>query len=155
MNRIASGGASLRGEPRSSRRARGASLIEVLVAVVVLSLGLLGLAGLQMTSLRSNHSAYLRSQATLLAYDLTDRMRADCSGMGAGRYADGSDDRDDWDDLVTEHMGPDAQGSVALDGRAATITIQWNDNRGRIKTGDDTSTSSPLSFVYRTEPCSN
>lgn len=54
----------------------GFSLIEVLIALLVLALGLLGLAGLQVTSLKNNLSAYNRSQATLLAYDLADRMRA-------------------------------------------------------------------------------
>lgn len=57
-------------------RNRGFTLIEVLVAVFVLSIGLLGLAGLQATSLRNNHGGYLRSQANILAYDLIDRMRA-------------------------------------------------------------------------------
>lgn len=55
---------------------QGFTLIEVLIAVLVLSIGLLGLAALQATSLRNNHSGYLRSQATLLAYDMIDRMRA-------------------------------------------------------------------------------
>jgi type IV pilus assembly protein PilV len=55
---------------------RGFTLLEVLVAVLVLSIGLLGLAGLQAASLRNNHSGYLRSQATILAYDYIDRMRA-------------------------------------------------------------------------------
>jgi type IV pilus assembly protein PilV len=54
----------------------GFTLIEVLIAVLVLSIGLLGLAGLQAVSLRSNHSGLLRSQANILAYDLIDRMRA-------------------------------------------------------------------------------
>jgi type IV pilus assembly protein PilV len=58
------------------KHSRGFTLIEVLVAVLVLSVGLLGLAGLQATSLRSNHSAYLRTQALILTYDLIDRMRA-------------------------------------------------------------------------------
>lgn len=55
---------------------RGFSLIEVLVAVFVLAIGLLGLAGLQAKSLQFNYSAYQRSQATILAYDIIDRMRA-------------------------------------------------------------------------------
>lgn len=61
-----------------SRRDRqsGAGLIEVLVAVVVLTFGLLGLAGLQFSGNKFNHSAYLRSQATSLAYDAADRMRS-------------------------------------------------------------------------------
>jgi type IV pilus assembly protein PilV len=54
----------------------GFTLLEVLVAVLVLSIGLLGIAGLQVTGLRFNHSAYMRTQATLLAYEMADRMRA-------------------------------------------------------------------------------
>ena len=57
-------------------RMSGVSLIEVLVTVVVLSIGLLGLAGMQATGSKFNHSAYLRSQAVNLAYDMADRMRA-------------------------------------------------------------------------------
>ena len=58
----------------------GFTLIEVLIAMLVLAVGLLGLAGLQATSLRNNQSAYNRSQATQLASDLADRMRANVAG---------------------------------------------------------------------------
>ncbi len=64
----------------------GFTLVEVLVAVVILGLGLLGLAGLQAASLRNNHSAYLRSQATLLTYDMADRMRANPEAAKNGDY---------------------------------------------------------------------
>jgi type IV pilus assembly protein PilV len=57
----------------------GASLIEVLVAVVLLSLGIVGLAGLQFNGVKFNHGAYLRSQGVSLAYDFADRMRANVS----------------------------------------------------------------------------
>lgn len=43
---------------------------------MVLSIGLLGLAGLQVSGMKSNHDAYLRTQATFLGYDIADRMRA-------------------------------------------------------------------------------
>lgn len=62
-------------------RSTGFTLIEVLVAVLVLAVGLLGLAGLQATGLKNNQSAYNRSQATQLAYDLADRMRANIAGI--------------------------------------------------------------------------
>ncbi len=55
---------------------KGFTLIEVMVAVVVLAIGLLGMATLMMQSLQSSESAYSRSQATILAYDIIDRMRA-------------------------------------------------------------------------------
>ncbi len=67
-------------------RQLGFNLIEVLIALVVLSIGLLGLAALQMTSLQQNQSAYMRSQATLLAYDIADRMRANMDEAEAGSY---------------------------------------------------------------------
>ena len=54
---------------------RGYSLMEVLIAVVVLAVGLLGIAGLQVLSIKNTQSAYLRSQATLLAYDIIDSIR--------------------------------------------------------------------------------
>ncbi len=61
---------------------RGFSLIEVLVALLVLSVGLLGLAALQTTGLAFNHQSYERTQAVLQAYDIIDRMRANKSGTG-------------------------------------------------------------------------
>ncbi len=54
----------------------GFTLIEVLIAALVLAVGLLGLAGLQAASIKNNLSAYNRSQVTQLAYDMADRMRA-------------------------------------------------------------------------------
>lgn len=57
------------------QRQLGFNLIEVMVALVVLSLGVLGMAALQLTSIQQNQGAYMRSQATILAYDLADRMR--------------------------------------------------------------------------------
>lgn len=69
-----------------NRQQHGFTLIEVLIALVVLSIGLLGLAGLQSTGLRFNQSAVMRTQATQLAYDLADRMRANAAAVNAGDY---------------------------------------------------------------------
>ncbi|QQS53398.1 MAG: type IV pilus modification protein PilV [Candidatus Competibacteraceae bacterium] len=60
----------------------GFTLLEVLVATVVLSVGLLSLAGLQVIGLRTGHSSYLRTQATIQSYDIIDRMRANKNGVG-------------------------------------------------------------------------
>jgi type IV pilus assembly protein PilV len=65
---------------------RGTTLIEVLVAIVVLSVGLLGMALLQVTSVQSNYSAYYRSQVTILASDLADRMRANRTAALGSAY---------------------------------------------------------------------
>jgi type IV pilus assembly protein PilV len=66
---------------------RGFTLLEVLVSVLVLSIGLLGLASLQVAGMQNNHSAYLRTQATLLAYDMADRMRANVTGVTNLKYS--------------------------------------------------------------------
>ncbi|MBI3546356.1 MAG: type IV pilus modification protein PilV [Gammaproteobacteria bacterium] len=69
---------------------RGFSLVEVLVALLVLSIGLMGLAALQTTSLQYNTGSYFRTQATFLAYDILDRMRAN-SGAIADSNGNGYD----------------------------------------------------------------
>ena len=65
-----------RSRPRNTSRTRGFTLVEVLVSLVILSIGLLGIAKLMLFSSHSNDSAYLRSQATDLAYQMLDNMRA-------------------------------------------------------------------------------
>ncbi len=60
---------------KTFRGQRGFTLVEVLVALVVLSIGLLGLAGLQSQGLAGNSDALMRSQATLYVYDMIERMR--------------------------------------------------------------------------------
>lgn len=70
----------------SPARAAGYTLLEVLVALVVLSIGLLGLGLLQATSLQDNTKAYLRSIAVVRAYDMADRMRTNMVAVQAGDY---------------------------------------------------------------------
>lgn len=66
---------------------RGFTLLEVLIALLVLAIGLLGLAGLHTTALRSVQMSFIRTQATLLAGDISDRMRANVPGLAAeNRY---------------------------------------------------------------------
>jgi type IV pilus assembly protein PilV len=66
----------------------GYSLVEILVAVLVISVGLLGVATLQTRGQQFNHFSYLRTQATFLAYDLMDRMRTNATEARRGTYAD-------------------------------------------------------------------
>lgn len=71
---------------RCRKRQTGFTLVEVLVAALLLSIGLVGLAGLQAASLANNQSSFMRSQVTALAYDLADRMRSNIVGANAGAY---------------------------------------------------------------------
>jgi type IV pilus assembly protein PilV len=68
------------------RRQTGFSMLEVLIAVLVFSLGMIGLAGLLIFSIRSNHVAYLRTQATFLAHNMANRMGANPAGLWNGDY---------------------------------------------------------------------
>lgn len=90
MNKLPSSLRRFRAGHSSRRSAQhGATLIEVLVAVLLLSFGIVGLAGLQFNGTKFNHSAYLRSQAVSLAYDLSDRVRSNldaCQTGGACAY---------------------------------------------------------------------
>ncbi len=68
------------------QRERGYSLIEVLVAVLVLSLGLAGMASAMLFSVSSSRSAYIKSQATVLANAAADNMRANLVAYVGGFY---------------------------------------------------------------------
>lgn len=136
------------------RHQDGFTLLEVLVSVVVLSIGLLGLAGLQASGLTNNNSSLQRTQATLLAYDMLDRMRANFDGVRAGHYdaiTAGSEtdpsscfavstgctvaeiaafDNFDWG-LKLGQLLPMGHGSVTGNGLNSnfTITVMWDDAR--------------------------
>lgn len=118
----------------------GFSLLEVLVAVAIMALGLLGLAGLQVQGLKNNHSAYVRSQAALYAYDMIDRLRADRQAAIAGSYnltmaasaptgtALVNTERAGW--LAQLAVLPAGDGSIAVTSAGVvTIVVQWNDSR--------------------------
>jgi len=67
-------------------KALGFTLLEVMVTIMVLTLGLLGLASLQAFSMKNNHVSYYHAIASQQAYDIEDRMRANLIGIVAGSY---------------------------------------------------------------------
>jgi len=71
---------------KSKKLSSGFSLIEVLIAVLIFSFGLLGVAGLMTVSIRNNHNGYMRSQAILLSSSIVSSMRANVTGLWLGAY---------------------------------------------------------------------
>jgi type IV pilus assembly protein PilV len=115
-------------------------MIEVLISIVVVALGVLALARLQTTMIRSNQSSLLRSQASLFVYDMTDRMRADLQAARDGLYnrdfADAAPgvgtlqgaEVANWLARVGERL-PNGQGAIATAGNLTTVSVRWEDTR--------------------------
>lgn len=116
------------------------------MTVVLVGVGLLGIAGLQLTSVQNTTSAAQRFQATLLAEDIVERMRANRGQAMTGGYEIGvgaavgsvglaRNDLLDWRAALGELPGGD--GGIEFDGNEVTVTVRWqdvsNDNPGDVR----------------------
>lgn len=120
---------------------RGISLIEVLITVLVLAVGLLGLAGLQIASLKNNQSAMERSLAVVQSYTMAEAIRADTESAKQGRFnINLTDDVSSgtfpagvhaiWRDQLKQNLGDAATGSVSCSNTECTVIVQWDDSKG-------------------------
>ncbi len=142
----------------SLKKQSGLGLIEILVAVLVLGIGILGVASTQVVSLKMNAQSQSRSQAVLLAEDILDRVRANPDNPAAYALANGSanggvcntafaanggtvaaNDIAAWENSLACLL-PDAERTITVAGNTVTVTIDWD---------QDDATMIPL--VVRTE----
>ena len=115
---------------------RGLTLIEVLVALLVLSVGLVGIAALNVTSVGAAHSAYYRSLASFIAIDGEERLWAQLglSGSRTLSEADVTGIQADWRETWAGYM-PDLQLNMVPVAGASTvwmdvnITVEWAEGR--------------------------
>jgi type IV pilus assembly protein PilV len=120
----------------SKRAQEGMTLIEVLVALLILSVGLLGAAAFQLNALKYTDSSRMTSQASFIAYDMMDRIRANAGAdytvtpPTTGNLTVARDqDLYDFTSNIASMLGATAMGSVTLNQRVYTITITWDDSR--------------------------
>ncbi|MEG5264731.1 type IV pilus modification protein PilV [Pseudomonas sp. JDS28PS106] len=132
------------------RRQHGMTLIEVLVSVLILAIGLLGAAAIQLNALKYTDSATLSSQASFIAYDMMDRIRANVDGNAtANGSADvlttyllrsissaptgtqtNAKDQDLADFRANVERLPGGTGSINVEtNRFVTVTVGWDDTR--------------------------
>ncbi len=122
-----------------NRAIKGFGLIEVLVSMLVLGIGILGMLGLQLNAMKFNQAAAYRTQATFLAYDIGDRMRANAPQAIAGSYNIGmasaapsgstiaDTDLREWKNALAAHL-PAGNGSVSRSSAGLyTVTVQWDE----------------------------
>ena len=125
---------------------QGFSLVEVLISVVILSIGMLGIAMMQANAIHFNHSAELRSLAITQASNMVDRMLANRQGVVGGGYANvtgipsnpnctacsgaqiAQRDAHEWN-ASNQQLLPSGQGTIVADGNRFIITIRWDNNR--------------------------
>lgn len=127
--------------PAAPRRQRGASLLEVLISVLILGIGMLGIAAMQATALRNSNSSLEQSQAVIQTYAILDAMRVNREAAIAdaydGEFCDVPDaagdlvsaDQRRWMQALKGSLGSGACGAVECDGNDCTITVEWDDSR--------------------------
>ncbi len=122
------------------RQSFGFTLLEVLVAVVIVSLGMLGVAALLVTVHKADTSSYIQQQAVQTAYDMLDRMRANLQGTQAGNYIGTY--------TGTPASPPACQGAgntCTAQQMAAFDTSQWTSSLDELPSGSGTIASAASS----------
>jgi len=127
----------------NSKKQKGFNLIEVMVSLVIFSIGLLGLAGLQQVGLQQNTTAMQRTQAMSLAYDMLDRMRnnktvdystaawsltAECITTACTAAQMASADKGEWF-MTVNNSFPNAYASITGSPTSYTVSIGWDEKR--------------------------
>lgn len=127
---------------RSRRGQRGVSMVEVLVSVLVVTVGVLGAAALQATALRNNQGSYDRTQSAIVTQGMLDAMRANLPGVNAGSYNTNgyvckapansslvSSDIARWITTVQQQLNAEACGSISCAAGVCTVIVRWDDSR--------------------------
>ena len=119
-------------------RQRGFTMVEILIAMLILAIGLLGVAGVQVLALKETTDANIQSQVNFYAQNIVEQMRADLKGVKAGDYntitssgcsscstAFEKSVVNSWLQEVNTNI-PGGKGAVSVASGVATVTITWS-----------------------------
>lgn len=142
--------------PRTSLvRQRGASLLEVMISVLIMGIGLLGIAAMQATALRNSQSSLERSQAVIQSYTILEAMRANRAAALTNQYnlaqtcdppaanaTLAQNDVRNWITQLEQTLGNSANtcGAIACNAGNCLVTVQWDDSRGADNAGASSAT---------------
>lgn len=146
------------------KKQSGFTLLEVMIALVIFSIGLLGLAGLQSAGIRNNQISYSRTIAQQLTYDMSDRIRNNPGVDYAAAAAAANDcingnctsgqiaafDLFEWNAAITDPNSPlkNAAGFIVNNGTGFTVSIGWDENgTGNLATGCNPATPAGIVCV--------
>lgn len=122
-----------------------------MVSLIILTMGLLGMATLHGLGVKTGNQSYFRTQAVNQVYDILDRMRANRAGTSSGYYAYSASsatsngnctlspcsisdiakfDLGEWD-RANLSMLPSGSGTVTIEGSSVSVEIRWIENTGR------------------------
>ncbi len=158
--------------------AQGFTLIEILVSIIIIAIGLLGVAGLQTITLRQNYNSHLLTQASFQANDMIERMRSNMVGVQNGAYDSitGSEtnpsclpactpeelaqyDANAW--MTTTKLALNDSGTDTVTGTVIsnndetfTIDIKWNEPAlpGRVDSNGDSVNVVQNSYILKFKP---
>ncbi|MEX1668214.1 type IV pilus modification protein PilV [Zhongshania guokunii] len=147
-----------------SQRSAGYSLIEVLVALLVTATGVMGSVATHLNAIKFNQTADVRSHATLLAYEIVDRMRANRNAALAGDYTISLSaeapsitpntiaqiDLQDWFTAIGSRLTA-GDGAIAKKGNIFTVTVQWDESRISRSREANADGGNMQAFIFSTE----
>lgn len=132
--------------PGKLRSQRGVGLIEVLIAVLLLSVALLGFARLQLETMKDQRLSYSHTMAQVLATNLVERIHANPKGIGSYAVIDiaarskssgcdtdcsaaelAAQDLDDWQEAISKSALTAANADIAVSGNQVTVAVRWYD----------------------------
>ncbi len=134
------------------KQAAGFTLLEVLIALLVLAIGVLGVAVLQFQALRFNHDAYLRTQLSVLAEDIMDQIRLNDANVSSyvGNHtvavtapsgtcnpataANATNDLRCWRTRLHDVLPPGTQANIANTVDMYTVSFVWTDRESQVRT---------------------